>query len=104
MSTTTEPTDRLNSDLAAAVRTADQIDYWIRRHVIQYCCGTHPSQRKLNPARDRSVALSAIGQCLKDQYDAIAAPIPPRLAALVMQLETHEGMDRATRHRAAISI
>jgi len=32
MSTTTEPTGRLKSDLAAAVRTADQIDYWIRRH------------------------------------------------------------------------
>jgi hypothetical protein len=104
MSTTTEPTGRLKSDLAAAVRTADRIDYWIRRHVVQYCYGTHPSQSKLSPARDRSVSLSAIGQCLMDQYDAIAAPIPPRLAALVRQLEMQEGMDRATRHRAAASI
>jgi transposase InsO family protein len=29
---------------------------------------------------------------LKDQYDALAAPIPARLAALVKQLETQEGM------------
>jgi hypothetical protein len=34
--------------------------------------------------------LSAIGQCLKVQYDAIAAPVPPRLAALVKQLEKQE--------------
>ena len=79
----------------------DQIDYWIRRHVIQYCDGTHPSQSKLNFARDRNVSLSAIGQCLKDQYDAIAAPIPPHLAALVKQLETREGIEPAARHRAA---
>ena len=26
-------------------------DYWIRRHVIQYCHGRHPPQSKLNPAR-----------------------------------------------------
>jgi hypothetical protein len=40
--------------------------------------------------RDRSVSLSAIGQCLKDQYDAIAPSMPPRLAALVEQLETQK--------------
>jgi hypothetical protein len=77
-------------DLAAAVRTADRIDYWVRRRVIQSCYGTHPSQSKLNPARDRSVSLSAIGQCLKDQYDAIAPSMPPRRAALVEQLETQK--------------
>jgi len=100
MSTTTEPTGRLKSDLAAAVRTADRIDYWIRRHVIPVS-GT---QGKLNPARDRSVSLSAIGHCLKDQYDALAPPIPPHLAALLKQLETREGIDPAARHRAAASI
>jgi hypothetical protein len=26
--------------LGAAVLTADRIDFWIRRHVIQYCCET----------------------------------------------------------------
>jgi len=73
--------------LAAA---ADRIDYWISRHAIQFCCRTHPAQNKskLNRARDRLVGLSAIGQCLKNQYDALAAPIPPHLAALVKHLET----------------
>jgi hypothetical protein len=61
-------------DLAAA---ADRIDYWIRRHVIVSRYGTHPpSQSKLNSARDRRGGLSAIGQCLKDQYDALATPTP----------------------------
>ena len=78
------------STVAAAAQTADRIDYWIRRHVIQYCYGTHPSQSqsKFNPARDRRVGLLAIGQYLKDQYGAFATPIPPHLTALVKQLET----------------
>jgi hypothetical protein len=76
------------STIAAAAQTADRIDYWIRRHVIPYCYGTHPSQSKVNSVRDRRVGLLAIGQCLKDQYDAFATPIPPHLAALVRQLET----------------
>jgi len=71
--------------IAATAHTADRIDYWIRRHVFH---GTHPPQSKVSSARDRRVGLSAIGQCLKDQYDAFAAPIPPHLAALVRQLET----------------
>jgi hypothetical protein len=70
----------MSRQLATAL-TADGIDYWIRRHVVQYCLGTHPSQRKLNPTRDRGIWLSAIGQCLKVQYDAVAAPMPPHLAA-----------------------
>jgi hypothetical protein len=69
------------STIAAAAQTADRIDYWIRRHVIQYCYGTHPSQSqiKFNSARDRRVGLLAIGQCLKDQYDALATPMPRHL-------------------------
>ncbi len=61
------------STVAAAAQTADRIDYWIRRHVIRYCYATHPSQSqsKFNPARDRRVGLLAIGQCLKEQYDAL---------------------------------
>jgi hypothetical protein len=78
------------STIAAATLTADRIDYWIRRHVIQYCQGTHPSRSKLSPARDRRVGMSAIGQNLKEQYDALATPIPLHLAALVSQLETQE--------------
>jgi hypothetical protein len=93
------------STIAAAAQTADRIDYWVRRHLIQYCYGTHPSQSqtKFNSARDRHVGLSAIGQCLKDQYDALATPMPRHLAALVEQLQAKDGIDRATRHRAALA-
>jgi hypothetical protein len=74
------------STIAAAAQTADRIDYWMRRHVIY---ATHPSQSqsKFNPARDRRVGLLAIGQCLKEQYDALWTPMPRHLAALVEQLE-----------------
>jgi hypothetical protein len=78
------------STIAATAQTADRIDYWVRRHLIQYCCGTHPSQSqsKFNPTRAGHVGLSAIGQCLKDRYDALATPMPRHLAVLVEQLET----------------
>jgi hypothetical protein len=78
------------STIAATAQTADRIDYWIGRHVIPYCHGTHPSQSpiKFNSAHDRRVGLSAIGQCLKDQYGALATPMPRHLAALVERLET----------------
>jgi len=77
------------STVAAAAQTADRIDYWIRRHVIPYCYGAHPSQSqsKFNPARGRRVGLLAIGQCLKEQYDALWTPMPRHLATLVEQLE-----------------
>jgi hypothetical protein len=78
------------STIAAAALTADRIDYWVRRHTIQYCHGTHPSRSKLNPSRDRRVGLLAIGQCLKDQYDALATSIPPHLATLIKRLETQK--------------
>ena len=73
----------------AAAQTADRIDCWIRRHLIQYCYETHAteSQSKFNSARDRRVGLLAIGQCLKHQYDALATTMPRHLAALVKQLE-----------------
>jgi hypothetical protein len=61
---------------------ADRIDYWIRRHIVP--CAA-PSNA--NPAPDLHVGLSAIGRSLRDQYDALAAPMPPYLAALVKQLE-----------------
>jgi len=79
------------STIAAAARTADRIDYWIRQHLILSCHGTYPSQSKWNPARDRRVGLSAIGQRpLRNQYDALASPIPPHLASLVKQLEAQK--------------
>jgi len=60
---------------------ADRIDYWIRRHIV--ACAT-PSNA---PAADLHVGLTAIGRSLRDQYDALAAPVPPSLAALIKQLE-----------------
>ena len=33
------------SAFAGGTLTADRIDYWIRRRVLQYWDGTHPSQR-----------------------------------------------------------
>jgi hypothetical protein len=37
---------------------------------------------------DQRAWLLAIGRRLRVEYDAIAEPLPPRLAALVKQLET----------------
>jgi hypothetical protein len=65
-----------------AATVADRIDYWIRRRVVPY---TPPGS--VTRARDRYVALSAIGQSLKDQYDALEAPVPPHLAALVKRVQ-----------------
>ena len=61
---------------AARVRTAHRIDHWICQHAIPYCHGIYPSQSMWDPARNRRVGLLAIGQCLKDQYDALATPVP----------------------------
>jgi hypothetical protein len=88
-----QPTGRL----AAVVRTADRIDYWIRRQVHATAPWSAPQvpcrsrvngspQRKLIPVGDGSLWLS-IGHCLKAQYDALAPPIPAHIAALVEQLE-----------------
>jgi hypothetical protein len=74
----------------AATQAADRVDYWVRRHVFHYCYGAHPcpTENKRKPPWDRQVVFSAIGQCLKGQYDALASPMPRHLAALVEQLET----------------
>jgi hypothetical protein len=77
------------STLAAAALTADRIDYWIRRHVIQYWHEAHTFQYKLSPAQDKRIGPSAIGQRPKQQYGACATPMPPHLAA-VRQLETQK--------------
>ena len=73
------------------MRNPAPIDYSIRRHASgpYPACGTDPAQhqRMCNPARDRMVGLSAVGQSLKDHYDALAPPMPPHLAALVEQLK-----------------
>jgi hypothetical protein len=37
------------STFAPGTLTADRFDYWIRRRVLQYWDGSHPSQRLLKP-------------------------------------------------------
>ncbi len=88
----------------AAVFSADRIDYWIRRHMIECAPGAAgdvphelrsaaaqasalPRPHRPVLACDRRAWLSALGQSLKAEYDALAAPVPPHLAALVKQLE-----------------
>jgi hypothetical protein len=80
-------------------RTADRIDYSIRRfihatdhlwsppHAIRRSRANGAPQSKLIPAPDRSVWLS-IGHHLRVQYDALSAPVPLHITALVEQLET----------------
>jgi hypothetical protein len=63
--------------------TADRIDYWIRRRVVP--CPVHS---KVNPSIERFVGLTAIAQSLREQYDALAPPMPAHLAALIEQLKT----------------
>jgi hypothetical protein len=46
-----------------------------------------PPRRAAVSVRGRGVWLLAIGDSLKAQYDALATPIPPHIAALVEQLE-----------------
>jgi hypothetical protein len=74
---------RAESEGGHLAATADRIDYWVRRHIVP--C---PPQKNVNPARDRFVALTAIARDLKDQYDALATPVPRNLVALVDQLKT----------------
>jgi Rrf2 family protein len=44
---------------------------------------TEPDSVRQSRARDRRVALTEIGRLLRDQYNALATPVPPHLAALV---------------------
>jgi len=48
-----------------------------------------PARNRATFAGDRSVWLS-LGHCLRAHYDALAAPVPPRIAALVEQLDTQK--------------
>jgi|SoiMetStandDraft_2_1073263.scaffolds.fasta_scaffold219712_1 hypothetical protein len=60
------------------------------RHSVRASGVERPLASKLMLACDRRAWLSALGQSLKAQYDALAAPVPPRLAALVRQLEAQD--------------
>jgi len=68
--------------LTAAV---DRVDGWIPQDVIQYCYGTHYSQ--FLPRGGRRIGMLVIGKSLRDQYDALASPVPRDLAVLVRRLE-----------------
>src|SRR5262245_44182972 len=98
----------LNGRPAAVIRTADRIDYWVRRRVhatdlvpFNLWPAHHRRHRstmsgascsQVFSAADRNVWLS-IGNGLRAQYDALARPVPPHIAALVEQLQT---LNRAT--------
>jgi preprotein translocase subunit Sss1 len=88
--------------LVGVIRRADRIDYWVRRRMHAadlippsvWPAPDHPhgsmrgaSHSRSFPAGDRGIWLS-IGDCLRARYDALAPPLPRRLAALVEQLET----------------
>jgi hypothetical protein len=81
----------LENYLRPAVQAADRVDYLIRRNVVSFVEASEPIVRrrsKLNVS-PHSAWFLAIGRCLKLQYDeALAAPLPPRLAALITELET----------------
>jgi hypothetical protein len=79
--------------LAAAALTADRIDYWIRRHVIQYWHEAHPSQQRLSFAQDKRIGPSAIGQCPKQQYDAFATPMSPASRCRQATRNTETGIE-----------
>jgi hypothetical protein len=68
------------------IAAADRIDYWIRRRIVP-CDALLPGNAKRGSDRYVGIA-SAIGQHLRDQYDALASPVPQRLAVLVEQLKT----------------
>jgi hypothetical protein len=106
------PTPSIKHCLNATIRAADHLDGWIRRYVIEHPLRYRPKGQKPVPpfsrvsashlagqsrvnrpprnravfVRDQSVWLS-LGHCLRAQYDALAAPVPPHIAALVQQLD-----------------
>ena len=65
---------------------ADRIDYLFRQRVVP--CAT-PTNANLSRAKYADLT-TAIGRTLNDQYDALAAPVPPHLAALVKRLEAQK--------------
>jgi hypothetical protein len=78
------PTSRGRIVMRQVTTATDRIDYWIRRRIVP-CDALLPGNA--NPSSDRYVGFAAIGRSLREQYDALAAPLPPNLAALVKRLE-----------------
>jgi len=65
---------------------ADRIDYLIRQRVVP--CAI-PTNANLSRAKYADLT-TAIGRTLNDQYEALAAPVPPHLAAVVKRLEAQK--------------
>jgi hypothetical protein len=59
-------------------------------HVVRQSRTNRRPQNRAVLVGSRSAWLSAIGNSLKAEYDAAAAPLPSRLAALVEQLKTQD--------------
>ena len=60
--------------LKKVILTADRIDYWIRRHVIQYWCETNPSQHKLNPIRVKAPAQVTLFGSDEQMFGRVTSP------------------------------
>jgi hypothetical protein len=63
---------------------------------------THSSQ-SLNPGRDKHLLFQQSGNASRPSTTLSQRPFLSRLAALVQQLETQEGIDPRARSRAADS-
>ena len=55
-------------------------------HTADQSLVNRPARNRPAFVGDRSVWLS-LGHCLRAHYDALAAPVPPQIAALVQQLD-----------------
>jgi hypothetical protein len=53
------------SRMSTFAAAADQIDYWIRRHLIEYWDETHPSQLKLNPDEISALGCQHLGNAVR---------------------------------------
>jgi hypothetical protein len=58
-------------------------------HAVDQSLVNRPPRNRAVFVRDRNVWLS-LGRCLRVQYDALAAPVPPHIAALVEQLDSQK--------------
>ena len=85
---------RMLSTLAAAAQKADRIDYWIRRHVIEYWDETHPSQLKWFPVEKASLGCQ--------QLDNVArtSTAPSRLTLPRISLHSSNNSKRRNRNRS----
>ena len=75
---------------AAAHEPSPAFSHVSASRVVRQSRMKHRPQNRAVLVGSRSAWLSAIGKSLKAEYDAAAAPLPGRLAALVEQLKTQD--------------